>query len=149
MIIQCINCSKKFNVNSELIPTAGRNIQCGSCNHVWFFKIDQITDDLEINENKETISNIEERVLVKKEIKEKKTKIKKDFEIVRYKKEKKLSISKLFSYLLVLIISLLTFAVIVDTFKSPLIDLFPNLELIIFNFYEIIKDINLFIRDLF
>ena len=39
MIIECINCAKKFDVNSELIPTDGRTIQCGSCNHVWFFKI--------------------------------------------------------------------------------------------------------------
>ena len=39
MIITCINCGKKkFDVNSELIPTEGRTIQCGSCNHIWFFK---------------------------------------------------------------------------------------------------------------
>ena len=37
MIIQCINCNKKFSVNSELIPNKGRTIQCGSCNHIWFF----------------------------------------------------------------------------------------------------------------
>ena len=37
MIIECINCSKKFTVNSDLIPSTGRTIQCGSCNHVWFF----------------------------------------------------------------------------------------------------------------
>ena len=38
MIIECINCSKKFKVNADLIPSEGRNIQCGSCNHIWFFK---------------------------------------------------------------------------------------------------------------
>ena len=38
MIIECINCSKKFDVNSDLIPSTGRTIQCGSCNHVWFYK---------------------------------------------------------------------------------------------------------------
>ena len=37
MIIECINCNKKFQVNSELIPQEGRSIQCGSCGHVWFF----------------------------------------------------------------------------------------------------------------
>ena len=37
MIIICINCSKKFDVNSDQIPSEGRTIQCGSCNHVWFF----------------------------------------------------------------------------------------------------------------
>ena len=40
MIIECINCNKKFEVNSDLIPEEGRNIQCGSCNHLWFFKKD-------------------------------------------------------------------------------------------------------------
>ena len=38
MIIECIKCSKKFEVNSDLIPSDGRTIQCGSCGHVWFFK---------------------------------------------------------------------------------------------------------------
>ena len=37
MIIECTSCNKKFEVNSELIPDSGRTIQCGSCNHVWFF----------------------------------------------------------------------------------------------------------------
>ena len=41
MIIECINCNKKFEVNSELIPNEGRNIQCGSCNYVWFFNKNQ------------------------------------------------------------------------------------------------------------
>ena len=39
MIIECINCHKKFEVDSDLIPESGRNIQCGSCNHIWFFNI--------------------------------------------------------------------------------------------------------------
>ena len=38
MIIQCVNCNKKFEVDSALIPKNGRTIQCGACNHTWFFK---------------------------------------------------------------------------------------------------------------
>ena len=38
MIIECINCPKKFEVNSDLIPDDGRTIQCSSCNHIWFYK---------------------------------------------------------------------------------------------------------------
>ena len=38
MIIECPNCNKKFKVESSLIPESGRNIQCGSCNHTWFFR---------------------------------------------------------------------------------------------------------------
>ena len=51
MIIECINCAKKFDVNAELIPTDGRTIQCGSCDHVWFFKINnQNKSDFLIND---------------------------------------------------------------------------------------------------
>ncbi len=149
MIIQCINCNKRFNVNSELIPLAGRNIQCGSCNHVWFFKIDQIDQNLDFDDIEKFDPIIEKKVTEKKENKEKKIKIKKDLEIIKYKKKNNFTISNLFSYLIVFIISIIALLLIVDTFQSPLIDLFPNLELFIFNFYEVIKDINLFIRDLF
>ena len=38
MIIDCIKCTKKFEVNASLIPDNGRTIQCGSCNHIWFYK---------------------------------------------------------------------------------------------------------------
>src|SRR5210317_19870 len=38
MIIDCIKCTKKFEVNPSLIPNNGRTIQCGSCNHIWFYK---------------------------------------------------------------------------------------------------------------
>ena len=37
-----INCNKRFEVNPDLIPNEGRNIQCGSCHHIWFFKNNQI-----------------------------------------------------------------------------------------------------------
>ena len=48
MIIECINCSKIFDVNSDLIPSAGRTIQCGSCDKVWFF--DPNKENLKIKE---------------------------------------------------------------------------------------------------
>ena len=149
MIIQCINCNKKFNVNSDLIPSTGRNIQCGSCNHLWFFNNDQIDKKIDNDQIKEKEIKNDNQILAKKEISIKKTKSKKNLEIVKFEKKSNLTISKLFSYLIVLIISLVTLIIIVDTFKSPLINLFPNLELIIFNFYEVIKDINLFVIDLF
>ena len=48
MIIECINCNKVFEVNSELIPENGRTIQCGSCNYVWFYnpKISDIKKEI-------------------------------------------------------------------------------------------------------
>ena len=38
--------------------------------------------------------------------------------------------------------------VIIDTFKHLLFEIFPNLELLLFSFYETIKDMQLFIKDL-
>ena len=40
MIITCPNCSKQFKIDSNKIPQKGRNLQCGSCDHIWFFKIE-------------------------------------------------------------------------------------------------------------
>ena len=38
MIISCPACNKNFEINSNLIHSEGRSLQCGSCNHKWFFK---------------------------------------------------------------------------------------------------------------
>jgi len=46
MIIECINCKKEFNIDSDLIPEEGRLLECGSCNHRWFFKnTNKLNDD--------------------------------------------------------------------------------------------------------
>ena len=39
MIITCPNCNKQFKIDNSLIPDDGRDLQCGSCNHVWFYNI--------------------------------------------------------------------------------------------------------------
>ena len=153
MIIECINCSKVFEVNSELIPKNGRNIQCGSCNHVWFYN-PKISDfkkeknqDTKIDNLKETFIE-ENRQKVFEEKDYSKLKDNKNYEITEYKPKKSLSFLKFFSYLIVLLISFVALLVIIDTFKSFLYQFFPGLELIMFNLFETLKDIELFIRDL-
>ena len=42
----------------------------------------------------------------------------------------------------------ITTKVIADTFKTPLYKIFPNIEIILFNLFETLKDIELFIKDL-
>ena len=70
MIIECICGKKKFEVNSDLIPSTGRTIQCGSCEKVWFF--DPNKENLKIKEELEP--NISEPAVKQKtkEIKPKK-----------------------------------------------------------------------------
>ena len=78
-----------------------------------------------------------------------KFKNKNNYEITEYKPKKSFSISKLLSYILVLIISFIALIVVIDTFSSPLYQKFPNLELVVFSLFETLKDIELFIKDLF
>ena len=85
MIIECINCHKRFKVNSELIPEEGRNIQCGSCNHVWFFTKNNQNDlpkSQIINDEKSTILKQRDPKKEKNKSKDKKKKIFKKIKII-------------------------------------------------------------------
>ena len=154
MIITCVNCNKKFNVNSDLIPEDGRTIQCGSCNHVWFFKKD-LNEKLEIQKSEET-KIIQNQLFDDTKITNKTINTKNDFnktsqkksEIVKYQHKKKFSFSTFLSYIIVAIISFCALIILIDTFKSPLYNIFPGLELILYSLFETLKDIQLFIKDL-
>ena len=61
---------------------------------------------------------------------------------------KKTQSIKFFSYLIVFIISVGALIVFLDTLKTPLINIFPGLEVLLFNLYETLQDIKLFIIDL-
>ncbi len=159
MIIDCVNCSKKFVVNSDLIPSIGRTIQCGSCGHVWFFnKNDQ--NHAKINET-ETPENIDiftqnvqskndlEKPAKKSEKVSKKKSPTKGSELIKYKSQSNFTFGKFLSLIIVFIISFIALIILLDTFKSPLYSFIPSLEIWLFNLYEILKDIELFIKDLF
>ena len=160
MIISCINCDKKFNVNSDLIPNDGRTIQCGSCNHVWFFRKNyQENQSLKktSTENKST-SSVKKEVLKDRVSPAPKTEMskntskyinKKGSEIVKYDPKFNFTFVKFLSYILVLIISFIGLIIILDTFKSILYNSFPNLEFFLYSLYETLKDVELFIKDLF
>ena len=160
MIIQCIKCGKKFEVNSDLIPQTGRTIQCGSCNHIWFYKIDRETAISSLDETSKKISNNANKETTKeqntkitknqKSLTKKIDKIinNKDTALVKYSKKNKLTFIKIFRYFLVLVISIISLIIILDTFKYNLSDYFPNLELLLYNFYQSLIDIYYFTKDL-
>ncbi len=142
MIIECINCHKKFMVESSLIPESGKKIQCGSCNHIWFYNVktdvssDQlITDSQSLTEEQ---TNIENNVILEKT--QKKTNISSSTNNSNF--------SNILSYLIVGVISFIAIIIILDTFKSPLTKIFPNLEIFLYNLMESLKDIFLFIKNL-
>ena len=156
MIINCINCDKKFEVNSELIPSEGRTIQCGSCNHIWFYKHNtNIKNDSNAPKSKKIIKKKEiddnnTSIKSKKNLSQEIDKIvnKKEKALVKYHQGSKFTFSNLLSYILVLIISFIGVVIIVDTFKTPLYEMFPQLEILLFSLFETLKDIELFIKDL-
>ena len=166
MIISCSNCNKQFKINPSLIPDNGREVKCGSCIHVWFYKLEdnkskpaplidnfehkKIEDEIDnkivdnINEPNDLSSHkdIDERInKTDDKITEKQKPVK--------NKIKKNTSGKFFSYLLVSIISFVVLIILVDTLKVPLINIFPGLEILLFNLFEILKDIKLFIIDLY
>ena len=162
MIIECPCKKKKFNIDINLIPAEGRNLQCGSCDRVWFYKKEDpitetplINEDIAIKENEE-IDNLDDNKSNDQEIKrpvEENKKTKSELSAIKETESKpelvkKTQSSKFFSYLIVFIISLGALIILLDTLKTPLINIFPGLEVLLFNLYETLKDIKLFIIDL-
>ena len=165
MIINCPNCNKRFKINTSLIPVEGRDLKCGSCDHVWFYKIEDknleplsLKEDIINNEDKPEIvdKKIERTNEVKKSSSHSKidTKDKKDLDKITDKQipsknKTKNTSSKFFSYIFVFIISFVALIILIDTLKTPLINIFPGLENILFSLFEMLKDIKLFIIDLY
>ena len=161
MIIECINCNKKFNINSDLIPDDGRSIQCGSCGHTWFFKKkdnllkrkEEIKIETKFVNKKATINQEKKTIKDKKKIVSIPINSKKDLDETKNldskpKKKSNFKSIKILSYILVLIITFIAIMIILDTFKVQIYQLMPGLEFILFSFYETLKDIKLFIQDL-
>ena len=161
MIIECPCKKKKFNININLIPAEGRNLQCGSCDSVWFYKKEelisespQVNEDIAIKEKEDSEKLNDDKSkhqLIKQPVENEKVKSKLSTinETENKSKEiKKTKSSKFFSYLIVFIISLGALIILLDTLKTPLVNIFPGLEVLLFNLYETLKDIKLFIIDL-
>ena len=58
MIITCPKDSKKFEVDSKMIPEEGRLLQCGSCGYKWHFKKEIIAKEI-ITKNKGSFRSID------------------------------------------------------------------------------------------
>ena len=162
MIIECINCNKIFEVDSELIPSKGRTIQCGSCNHIWFYSHKDLSDeniakpleikkDTDFKDNKSFIKSKKLKPKLEEEILSKKIDRiinKKDKALIKYEKKSKLTFINFLGYIVVTILSLIGLIILLDTFQTKLEIIFPNLEYVLYNLYETITDIYLFTKDL-
>ena len=162
MIITCPCEKKQFKIDSSLIPQEGRELQCGSCEKVWFYKPkneskapltlseniseNKIEPALETNDkNLEFSKNLQKEKIIEPKIKNKTSK---EIPNKVKKLENENKGSKFFSYLIVFIISFVALIILLDTLKTPLINVFPALEIILFNLFETLQDIKLFIIGL-
>ena len=159
MIINCVNCNKKFDVNADLIPNNGRLLECSGCNHKWFFKKEKINKPVPITDE---VLSIKETNIPKIKIApkstvsignkqfEKKDKLNQELkEDSSSKNDNKMNKNfGLFNLIIVFFISFVALIIIIDTFKSPIGKIVPNIEFILYSLYESIKDIELFFKDL-
>ena len=147
MIINCPWCEKKFNVDENLIPDKGRLLKCGSCDQTWFFNkneneqkkplIDRPTNQKKILYKDTNISKSESDIPIKP-----------GSELVKYKPKYNFTFGKFLSYIIVSIITFVAIIIVLDTFKDPLSNIFPNLELVLYNLFETLRDLILFAKDL-
>ena len=152
MIITCPSCKKSFQIDSSLIPIEGRNLKCGSCGHVWFFKNEE--KNLELKTEIIPDVKIESDKKIQKKINVNKKNLRdgiinnKDKALIKYEEESKITLTNLLGYIVVSILSFMGLILLLDTFQIQLSSIFPNLELLLYNLYETMKDMLLFVRDL-
>ena len=168
MIITCNNCTKKFDIDSGLIPEKGRLLQCSGCDHKWFFKKEVINDPIipiKIN------NPVEETSISKKKLDSVEIQSPKDIELLDNPNkddtklennllnknedlEPKLNSSKnkknynILGITIVFIITFIALIILLDTFQIPIGKIVPDIEFLLYNLYETINDIKLFLIDL-
>ena len=155
MIITCPCGDKKFNVDASLIPQEGRTLQCGFCDHKWFFKTENTEEEIKvleknipepvIEDNKNLSGNIKEDI---KDEEDQDSESLKSLKEERSEKVKKKNDINYLKILIVIIISFIALILILDTFKAHLSLIIPNIEIILDNLYQSINDVKLFILDL-
>ena len=171
MIINCVNCSKKFEINSNLIPEQGRLLQCSGCNHKWFFKKEILKQPRSSNDSNKSIEEFQPTL---KKSTSPKVVNPENIELLDSKVNKDLVLEKIlintnqdndsnndlkrpntnkknFNILGITIVFLISFVAIIvvfDTFKSPISKIVPNIEFLLYSLYETINDIGLFLKNL-
>ena len=152
MIIKCEQCNKKFEIESTLIPEKVRLLQCSSCAHQWFYKKDILEEtevvikkqDIKSKKNEPPVEEINNIKVFEDLASAKEKKRKHSYKSIQTE-NKKLSF---LNVILVFVISIIALIVLLDTFKSPISFMMPNIEFILESLYETLKDILLFVQDL-
>lgn len=162
MIIECPACSKKFNIDEKLIPDEGRLLKCGNCEHTWFYKKEEkikleaeTANASQIEENKSEINiePVEEPIKQTKKIRKKiskksSTKESTSKELVSIDKSSVSRENNIIKKIFLIIISIIAFILLLDTFKNQISVIFPGILKMSDSLYLVINDLKLFIKDL-
>ena len=146
MIIDCPDCNKKFDIDQNLIPIDGRLLQCGACNHKWFFKLNIVEKRTEEQIKKKPKPDLKFNDQSKDQ--PIKNEINTEVEKISTLKKKKQNKINYLNILFVIIISSIAFILVLETFKNQLTSIFPNINILLDNLYESLRDIKLFTLDL-
>ena len=148
MQISCPKCKKTFNLDNNLIPDKGRLLQCGKCKNKWFYKRKLINQEIKKEiypqKAKEIETPIIESNVIKNNLESNYIEIEKKKEPNKIVKKNNTNYVKIF---FVAVISAIAIIVLIDTFKLQISLFFPQIESILNNLYETLKDIYLFIKD--
>ena len=162
MIIECPACSKKFNIDEKLIPDEGRLLKCGNCDHTWFFKKEENIklkaettrlNKIKVNKSEINIEPVEEPIKQTKKIRKKvskksSTKESTSKELVSIDKSSVSRENNIIKKIFLIIISIIAFILLIDTFKNQISLIFPGIMQMSDSLYLVINDLKLFIKDL-
>ena len=157
-LLQCVSCDHKWFFKKEVLEnTVNPIVEDIDNDNVNIFVQNNLSNNDEINPSDflkdevhvDTEKKLDEKIEVNNE-EEPKNKIDANTneKTTTNDKPKKQKNFKILNIFIVAIISSVAFIIIVDTFKYPIGKIVPNIEFILYNLYESIKDISLFIRDL-
>tara|TARA_B110001454_G_scaffold165140_1_gene154864 strand:+ start:33 stop:518 length:486 start_codon:yes stop_codon:yes gene_type:complete len=159
MHIKCTNCKKAFEIDEKLIPDNGRLLQCGKCDHQWFYNKENFNETIEkqevnLKQSVDEDNNLEKQIKIKKSdqiessilIKPENEQNNEDKKTTKINKKKQKN--NLLKTFLVLILTFVALIIIVDTFKIQIRIFYPEIDNLLNSLYQTLTDINLFFKDL-
>ena len=157
-LLECASCNHKWFFKKEVLKnTVSPIVEDIDNDNVNVFDQNNPTNNDEINPSDlskdkveiDTVEELNEKIeIYKKEETKKNIEVNINEDIPVISKPKKPKKFKILNFFIVAIISFVAFIILVDTFKYPIGKIVPNIEFILYNLYESIKDISLFITDL-
>ena len=159
MHIKCTNCKKAFEIDEKLIPGNGRLLQCGKCDHQWFYNKENLKETIEkqevhLKQRFDEDNNLEKQIKIKKSdqiessilIKPENEQNNEDKKTTKINKKKQKN--NLLKTFLVLILTFVALIIIVDTFKIQIRIFYPEIDNLLNSLYQTLTDMNLFFKDL-